>query len=333
MDESVEKKLALPGGRTLAYAEAGTLTSTTIILYLHGAFTVGEASKTSQIILSKNIRYVAPTLPGWGNTSPPLPSTSYPACLTSDITALLEHLYPNNHAIKLYIAGGSFGTVPAQILFGAPYDAFPFGRYIAGVLLLGALSPFHYHVDYAKHMSWSNYIMAGPPARFIPFKLIPRLVKFIISKQLATEAGAEAFLRKTLFDTMDQAELEEYARWRERQGIAEGETELNMAKNAIRSVAKSWEGFSLMSDVLHADWGFHPNELDENHSRPPVLLVFGKDDKMAPEAMSQYLAANYKNSRCRSVDGGHLAVLYHLDSIWTEFLANEHGANAGASGN
>lgn len=317
-----ESTIALPGGRTLVYATSGNASSTTVLLYLHGAFTVAETSKVSRTIASKDIHHICPTLPGWGNTSPPLPSMSYVDCLINDVTTLLDHLYPENgRDIKLYISGGSFGTVPAQILYGAPYDKFAYGRCIVGVLLMGALTPFRYHRDYAKHMTWSNYIGIGPISQWPLFRpLFVHLVKVWMAKKMSTVDDAEKFLQGFLFDKMDEAEKEEYAQWKAREGIAEGETERRFATNAVRSVAKSWEGFKLMSSVLHSDWGFRPDTLDEEHSRPFVMLVTSPGDKEVPEAWTQYLAATYKNTKVKTLHGGHISVLYHLDDVWAEFL-------------
>ncbi|KAI9574538.1 Alpha/Beta hydrolase protein [Boletus coccyginus] len=320
-DSTLESTLALPGGRTLAYATSGNASSTTVLLYLHGSFTVGEVSKASRTIASKNIHHICPTLPGWGNTSPPPPSTSYIDCLTSDMTALLDHLYPERgRDIKLYVSGGSFGTAPAQILYGAPYDKFPYGRCIVGVLLMGAVTPFHYDKDYAKHMTWSNYLMTGPISQWFPFNHIIHLVAFVMAKKVSTLDNAEKLMRKVVFDKMDEAEKEDFARWWAKEGRAEGETERRFATNVVRSVAKSWEGFKLMPSVLHSDWGFKPDALDDEHARPFVMLVTCTGDKMAPEAWTQYLAASYRNTKVKTLRGGHIGVLYHMDDIWAEFL-------------
>jgi len=321
-DPTHESKLALPGGRTLAYATSGNASSTTVLLYLHGAFTVGEASTFSRTMASKNIHRICPTLPGWGNTSPPPSSMPYIDCLTSDMTALLDHLYPERgRDIKLYVSGGSFGTVPAQMLYGAPYDKFPYGRCIVGVLLMGSLTPFRYHKDYAKHMTWSNYIGVGPVSQWFPFNhIFVHLVRFVMEKKMSTVDNAEKFLRGFLFDKMDEAEKEDFAQWRAKEGIAEGETERRFAANAVCSVAKSWEGFKLMSSVLHSDWGFEPSALDDEHSRPFVMLVTCTGDKETPEAWTQYLAASYRNTKVKTLRGGHIGVLYHLDDVWAEFL-------------
>ncbi|KAG2146689.1 Alpha/Beta hydrolase protein [Suillus clintonianus] len=320
-----EQFLPLRDGRTLAYTEAGNLSSKTVVLFLHGFFTVGNASQMSPVLLNKNVHVIAPTLPGWGNTSPPPPSTPYHDCLTSDMTMLLSHLYPdsNDRDIKLYIAGGSFGAAPAQILYGAPYDKFPFGRCISGVLLLGAPTPFRYHKDYAKHMTWAHYFMPGPIGYYMPFNLLTHLVKFVLARRLTTIEGTEAMLRQTVFDKMDQKEREVFAKWSEEHGKVPEDTVRRMAENSMKSISKSWEGFMLTPPLLHSDWGFRPDGLDKEHSRPHVLIVACKDDHMSPVAYAHYLAANYKNARVKIADGGHLGIMYHMDEVWAEFLADE----------
>ena len=89
----------------------------------------------------------------------------------------------------------------------------------------------------------------------------------------------------------------------------------------MRSIAKTWEGFLGIPDVLHSDWGgFTPNGLDDEHSRRPVLVVMAKGDDMSPEAWSTYLAGNYKNARLKTIEGGHIAAIFHWDEIWQEFM-------------
>jgi hypothetical protein len=71
---------------------------------------------------------------------------------------LLEHLHPRAKNLKLYIGGGSFGTVEAQILYGALYNFFfLLGRRIAGLLLVARLSPFRPHITYTKDVAWLEY--------------------------------------------------------------------------------------------------------------------------------------------------------------------------------
>jgi pimeloyl-ACP methyl ester carboxylesterase len=318
---SHEKFLALPKGRTLAYAEAGNLTSSTIFIFFHGVASVGDARRPSPVLVDKGIHLVAPTLPGCGNSSSPANETPYAACLIADTSALIDHLRPNTADLKLYICGFSFGTVAAQMLYGASYETFPHGRNIAGLLLLAPFSPFHSDKNYAKCMSWPNYISFGPPARIFPRKAIPRFTKMFLASKLSTIERAEMLMRDRLFDKMDEFELEAFAQWRESMRVAEGQFERETAENALRSVAKTWDGYLNVPDVLHSDWGgFTPDGLDEEHSRRPILIVSSKEDHETPEAWATYLVDNYRNARLKLVKGGHLTVLFHLDEILKEFL-------------
>jgi hypothetical protein len=220
-----DKLLKLKDGRVLAYTDNGNVESSTVVLFLHGAFSVGNASKLSPVLISKSVHYVTPTLPGWGNSSPIKRPTDYASTLASDITALITHLHPDHSKLKIYVAGGSFGTVPAQILHGLPYDVFPLGRHIRGLLLIGPFSPPHCHKQYAKALDWPSYFMMGPPTHFLPFNLVPRLGSLVIGRKMKSMATAEVFLRESILDDMDEGERDLFARWRAAHGYDEGQLE------------------------------------------------------------------------------------------------------------
>jgi pimeloyl-ACP methyl ester carboxylesterase len=163
--------------------------------------------------------------------------------------------------------------------------------------------------------------MAGPPTRYIPFNLVARLAKYSLANMLKSEDTAELFVRKGLFDPMNEAERETFARWRDLLGVTEGKLEREMAGNFVRSVAHTWQGFIDIATVYHSGWGgYHPDSLDEDQSRRPVFVVTSRNDYIAPAAMAEWLAANYKNARLKVVDGGHLSGLFYMDEIWKEFL-------------
>ncbi|KAG0709496.1 hypothetical protein DFH29DRAFT_884399, partial [Suillus ampliporus] len=208
------------------------------------------------------------------------------------------------------------------ILYGAPYDKFPFGRCISDVLLYGIFSPFRYHKDYAKSMTWKYYIVAGPIPYYMPFNLVARVIKFLLARQRRTVEFVEASLWEHLRRT-DQAEREVFERWCESYGKTPEDKMRNMAENMVNSTSKSWEGFMLMTPLLHSDWGFRPDALDEEHSRPRVLLTASKNDILSPMANAHYLAANYKNARIKDIGGRHFSILYQMDEVWAEFLADE----------
>jgi pimeloyl-ACP methyl ester carboxylesterase len=322
-----EKLLALPGGRTLAYEHAGTLTSLTVVIFFSGTLSVGRVTDLGRILTSKGIHYIAPTLPGYGNTSPPTNGTTYPATIASDTSALIDHLYPNAPGLTLYIGGGSFGTVPAQMLYGAPFDVFPAGRHIKGLLLMAPFPPFQNDDKdfvYARYMTWATYISVGPPTRIVPFRLLQHTVKLVIQSKLSSQEKAEAFIRQFIFDKMGEEENELYRAWREERGYVEGQLEREFAQMNRRSIEKSWEGLLSTADVLHGDWGWGGKklgELDDEHTEGrSVLVVTSIDDVMTPTAWAEYLATKYSNARLKKIGGGHLAALFHSEEIWKELL-------------
>jgi hypothetical protein len=145
------------------------------------------------------------------------------------------------------------------MLYGAPFDTFPAGRHLKGLLLLAAFPPFQNDKErpfvYTRGMTWSNYIGIGPLARFIPFRLLQHAVKRVIQSKLSSQEKAEAFLRSFMFDKLDEEEKAVFESWREKHGYEEGQFEREMSQRMHRSVEKSWEGFLSTQDVLHGDWG------------------------------------------------------------------------------
>ncbi|KDQ64721.1 hypothetical protein JAAARDRAFT_28365 [Jaapia argillacea MUCL 33604] len=320
--ESNEKLLALQGGRTLAYADYGDSSSSTVVFFFHGAFFVGDASSKSPVLLQKGVHCITPTLPGWGNTSPVPPSTPYVSCLISDVTFILQHLHPNDPNLRIFVAGASFGTAAAQMVFGAPYDVFPFGRHIVGLLLLATFSPFRYHKDYAKGLTWPDYISVGAPSQYIPFRLIPNLLKLVIRPKLKSVESTEKFFRSFFIDKMKPIEKAKFEEWRAKEGLEAGRFPKTWATIMNFSVSKSWEGFLGMADVLNSDWGFNPSESDEEHKSKRVLIVGGTDDQLSPK-MAEWLVEKYgSNAKLVMKEGGHLSSMFYMDEIWEELLVD-----------
>ncbi|KAF8803672.1 alpha/beta-hydrolase [Phlegmacium glaucopus] len=315
-----EQYLELSDGRMLAYAESGNSSSSILVLFFHGMFSIGSAPTTSKVLLEKGVHCIFPTLPGWGASSPRNNDRPYFVGIASDITALIDHLHPHDLNLKIYISGGSYGTVPAQMLYGAPFDVFPYGRYLAGCMLLAPFSPPRFHTDYTKTMTMGHYITIGPPSQYIPFRLVPRLMAFMVNQKLKTLEGAERLSRSLLFDNMKEEESISFKKWKEDNGKADGQAEREFAERMMKSVQYTWEGCMETADVIHGDWGFHPGELDEEHNKRPVLLVSTDGDTIAPDANAKWLAATYKNSQYQSISGGHLASMYHMNDLWRQLL-------------
>ena len=320
-DAASEHLLSLPGGRIVAYSTAGDASSTDVVIFFHGVFGVGTAPTTlSPALIERKIHYVAPTLPGWGSTSPTAPGVSFHEQLYQDTSSLIQHLHPNVEDLSLYISGGSFGSVAAQILYGAPYERFPLGRRVQGMLLLAPFSPFRVHKEYAKCLSWQSWIGVGPPSRIVPFSLIMRVASSIMKRKVDTPEHAEEFMHLFVFKHMADPERELYERWKAEKGIKDGEEVKPLADGVYRSVQKSWEGFTAVPDILHSDWGrYSPADLDEEHSKP-VLLFLTKEDNETKK-MGEWLAGKLKKAKVRYGEGGHVGSLFVMDDIWSDFMS------------
>lgn len=200
----------------------------------------------------------------------------------------------------------------------AHHEVFPVGRQIAGLLLMATFSPFRLDPDYGKSLTWFNYLGVGPPAYNIPFNLVPRLGKLMLSSKLSTIEGAEKFLRSTLFEKMDNDEQKMLAEWCARYEITKDEMIREWSENVVKSVERTWDGFLDSCRTLHGDWGFSL-PLDDEHSRCHVLVVASTQDELG-QGMADFLVENYKNARLKVIEGGHIAGIFHFDSIWAEFV-------------
>ncbi|KAI0705774.1 Alpha/Beta hydrolase protein [Cerioporus squamosus] len=323
------EKLALPGGRTLAYCHSGPSDSDLVVLWCHGLFSVGDAIEPEQALRDRKAHFIAPDLPGWGGTSPMPSGATFPETFLSDVRALFEHLYPAYDAatskLRIYVAGGSFGTCPAQIVFGAPYDKFPYGRQIVAVLLAAPMTPFHEDVHYGRSLTWRDWMGVGPPTRVLPCNLLAHAAKVFLQPKLKDVPTAEKLLRAMYFDHMTDEEKVHFAEWRERTEVQEGEFERRMSEGMVSSVSKSWAGFLGTSDALHADWGFVIKDLDEEHANKRVVLIVGRGDT-SMFRMSKYLVESYKNAKVVEIEGGHLAGAWCMDKVWEDTFAELEGS-------
>ncbi|CAA7259547.1 unnamed protein product [Cyclocybe aegerita] len=316
-----EKYHKLPDGRTLAYSESGDASSTTLIIFFHGAFGVGNASNPPRVLVEGDFHFVAPTLPGWGKSSPRNKQIPYHLSFPADIASLIEQAHPLKEDTKIYLSGGSYGTVPAQVLYGAPFDVFPPGCHVAGCLILAPFSPFKLHKEYKNDMTLQNYLAVGPPSQYIPFNLIARLGSLALGHKFKTREQTEAFIRETFFNKMGDEERAAFTKWSQDNDRTEAQVERDLGDNMYRSVEETWDGFLEISNIIHGDWGFNPGSLDEDHAKRPIVIVASEGDTMAPDGMAKWLAATYKKAHFRSVSGGHLASLFHLNDLWKDLLA------------
>ncbi|KAL7935937.1 Alpha/Beta hydrolase protein [Trichoderma chlorosporum] len=313
-----EHILKLPRGRQLSYTHNGPATSRTVFIFFVGIMSVGTAAHVPESCREIQAHWISPTLPGMGNSSSRDHSVPYHVSLSNDMSALLSHLYPSADFDALYVAGGSYGTVQAQMLYGAPYDLFPFGRKIVGCLLLSGFSPLKYHVGYASKINWHNWISFGPPTRIIPFRLLQHLFKIAIGSKLKSVDGATHFLKEAIFNKMDNEEKLIFYQWLQKNDFTEHAVVNEMAQRTVEC-CNNWDGFMEVSDIIHSDWGFDPRTLDAEHSSKPLLVVGSKKDYIGG-GTNDWLVANYKNARLKLLPGGHISSLFFIDEVCKEMI-------------
>lgn len=314
---SVQHLLQLPNGRQIAYACNGPEKADTVVLFFSGIMSIGLAHDVPQPCRRLGARWIAPTPAGMGLSSTRDGTVPYNVSLARDISALLSHLCPENDYTSLYIAGGSYGTVMAQMLYGAPYDLFPAGRKIRGAMLLAGFSPYKYDKNYAKSLNWNTWISVGPPSQ-LPFRPLQRAFRAAIGSKMRTVDGAKKFLRLTVFDAMDDEEKEKFSDFLKGKGETEDEFIGRLADSTVRC-CDNWDGFMEVSDIIHSDWGYDPAALDEEHCK--TILVVKSADDIIGSMNSDWLAANYKNATCKTIPGGHVSSIYHMDNICEEMVS------------
>ncbi|KAI9014235.1 Alpha/Beta hydrolase protein [Hyaloraphidium curvatum] len=301
---------ALPAGGALQYSSAGVPASEKTVIFWPGLFGVASAeTRFEPLLKTRGIHWIAITPPGQGGSKFPPGAGPLATWLPAAVADLLRALGKKPETLRLLVAGGSYGTVHAQVVYGAPASAFEFAGCLVGALLMAPFSPFALHADYSRDMGWGTYLAVGRPSLYLP---VLRIASWITSSKLSTEEGALAFMKDTLFDTMDAAERERFAEWRARYGVAEGELERGMARGAAEAVAGGWECFLGCATEINADWGFVLRELK---GRGKVLVVMGKGDDRAPNGMGEWLVREYPDAEVVHVHGGHLSGLFEMEEV------------------
>jgi len=301
-----EKYLPRGDGRTLAYADDGNPKSSTVVLFFHHAFSVGHVSRLrkSAVLEAKDVHIVAPTLPGWGSTSPHFPSTTHASCLIGDTMALLTHLHPDSTDLKLYIVGTGFGTIPALVLYHSPFDLFPLGRHIAAILLRSPLSPAMYMQPKQR----------PPPLTMYLTSMIYWGMKLFMKRTLRSIEKAERGAHKWI-SQLHQTDREKYMQLISLHGMSEEEVVREIAELRSYSVSKSWEGFQSIRP-LHSIWiTTEPATLDEEHTARPILIATQRGRQGI-----QYLVENYRNIRAMYYRNEAEMVVSKSDEIWDAFL-------------
>jgi hypothetical protein len=176
------------------------------------------------------------------------------------------------------------------------------------MMLLAPFSPFRIHKDYAKSLSWRDWISVGPLTQYLP---IPSPPLSRDGAKFKSVDSSEQMLRQIMFDKMDEAEKEKFEAHCQKLGTTPDEFIKTWAGESVKSVENGWEGFKQCAVALHSDWGF-TFPLDAEHARGKVVIKVAKNDELG-SGMGEYLAQNYANSEFVVEEGGHLSGIYTLN--------------------
>ena len=264
------------------------------------------ASTVASVLNENGVHRIAPTLPGWGETSPPIQSQSFHECLFHDVTAIVDHFHPGwrlpgSPKLRLYLVGLAYGSVAAQILYGASYEQFPLGRHIAGLLLVSPTSPPHIHDDFSRCLTWDDYFTLGPISHIFPFNFHHRLTGYFIRERVKTPNHAAQLVQESQRNRLSDEQRNAVKQYWQSHGATLEEAQQRVGDMMSRSVQTSIEGYNMMPKVINSDWGGYDPRIADRDRNIPVLVVVTDTDK-EHRLMGEWLVKTLEKATGRFVD-------------------------------
>eukprot|EP00834_Sanchytrium_tribonematis_P006524 NODE_489_length_6860_cov_1.209289.p3 type:complete len:303 gc:universal NODE_489_length_6860_cov_1.209289:220-1128(+) len=297
------KNLTLSDCRLLQYTESGVLTSKKVIVLFHGLFSVGDAHAQHEFYKKLNVHCIAQNLPGWVQSSP-WPKNKPVKEFAHDVDQMLKHVLKDVTNHDIYVMGGSYGSVFAQIAAGNL-------EYVKHMMIVGGFSSFYRNKDYAKGMSWLNWISVGPPGYYFTF--IGKMIAAGIKSKIKTEEGARSIMEKAMHLSDEDKSLSK--EWTIRTGkTLEGLID-KMSKDMMLSMKYTNVGYHQVPIFINEDWGFDPEEISSKH----IKIICARNDKQAHMSMHEWNAKHYETD-LEIIEGGHLAAVFTIDQMIADFL-------------
>lgn len=334
-----EHLLTLKDGRTLAWTQCGAdaKISRRVLVFLHGVFGVGDSTPQSGTFCkARGFVGLAPTLPGWGRSSP-FPAGAPLSAYAADIQELIHHVLGGEAPTHVVAFGGSYGSIwaysvaansPPQIATRIePASA------VCGLIAMGAFSPFREHKEHTVDMSWMNWFSVSAASRSWFLRWIHPLFGKVISSKIAGNLqGSLDVLRSILTGpkAMTAEEKQTVTAWAEGFGLTFEDWERNMARNMSLSTLHTVEGFKGVPDMLNSDWGFQLAHIDVGQSKdgaelpaihkvpavlPRVVVVGAKNDHLSPLVLQRYVAAHIPGAQLIELEGNHISAIVSLWDI------------------
>ena len=271
------KRLTLPDGRVLCYAEFGA-TRGRPVLYCHGfPGSRLEAAFAHGIASTLGARLIAADRPGMGR-SDASPGRTVLAW-TDDAGALVEHLGVETFSV-LGVSGG------------APYAlacAYRFAQRLRAIAVVSGVAP-------PQALATTSLASASGLglrlARAVPWATPP------VCRMLAFAARNASPLLMTLVAAKASA--------RDRRVLAISEFRGTLAASLREAFESDARGAICELDLLCSPWGF-----DLADVRVPVALWHGADDRVVPMSMGLHLAGALPDCRATYAPGhGHYSLVH-----------------------
>ncbi|KAI9018906.1 Alpha/Beta hydrolase protein [Hyaloraphidium curvatum] len=303
-----ERILRLRDGRSLAYTECGDPAGRAILCF-HGALGVGDFSAFSKTFAAAGYRVVAPTLPGWGSSSPSAGDV-WAAAYFRDVAELLDHLAIE----KCDAMGVSYGSLAA--LNAAANLPARVGR----CLLMSGFAPFrHPGLDYSLGMGFQTKLTMGWFARANPW--FARFTASAVRKYLGTPAAAAKFAQDNLAGQMNADEKAQQAALRAKDPSDPRLDPAVMGLNMHLSMAKCEKGYTTIPQNLWDPdlWGL--KSLEE--FPVPLYVTGATGDAYAPINLQRFLAKTAPKGTTKMVEhaGGHLSYSFLFEELFPPFAA------------
>lgn len=312
-----EELCGLLDGRTIAFTLCGDKDSAKLLLAFHGALGVGDFFAFDQTFTRHGYLVVAPTLPGWGNSTPS-PREIWVADYWKDARFLIRHL---EHVLQrrlplIDVMGVSYGSLAALNVAGqSGVDEFPRVRHC---LITSGFVPFRMPgLDYSIGMPFQQRLTMGAFARINPW--FAMFTGSIVGYYMRDVETATKFAENNLMGQLNAVEKDQLEQIRRRNPDDPRCKIASMGRTLFLSMHACTKGYTTIPQNL---WDKDLWSLPPLPTFPVPLYITGAtEDSFAPINLQRFLASAAPQSTTRFVEhpGGHMSYSLLFDDLFLPF--------------
>jgi len=282
----------LPSGRQIAFLDVGDGDGAPLFYFHASPGSRLEALRLDEAARTHRFRLIAMDRPGMGASQPAGDYTLLEH--TADVAAIADHLGLSRFSV-LGVSGGGTTVLSCAA-------AFP--QRIERAMCVSGWAPVAADDGLRAHLAPFDRIVLGITER------IPALLEtpFSVLGASVRRLPPKAFL------TLIASSLSEA----DKRALKDPELERFLARDVEEAFSQGAAGPAHDALLRYAEWGFPIEEI-----ALPITLVHGTDDKMAPFAFAEYLAAHLENATLHAFeDAGHLLALEQPDAVMALLAAS-----------